>query len=151
MDHQARPLTCLLNQQCVLPWVCVSCSKAPFCMVSGLEKEFISFPWFAFSTTPLYPGNIVVWGDLDKGNFVLPTSHGVGSPIGHTVGGVFHLFITSKKVGKWSSQTRWWRLRTPATPAQAFAPTSCCYTQSLGTGTLEAVIYSRVFGETLPG
>ena len=60
-DDWARPLFCLSNQASVLPWVCViSCSKAPFCMVSRLAKEFISFPFFSFSTTPLFPSNTVV-------------------------------------------------------------------------------------------
>ena len=151
MDHWARPLICLLNQQCVLPWVCVSCSKAPFCMVFGLAKEFISFPCFAFSTTPLYSANTIVWGDLDKGCFVLPTSHGTGSPIGHIVGGVFHLLTTFDKVRKWISQTRRWRIWTPATLAQALAPTGCHWTWSPCIGTLEFVTSSSISRETLPG
>ena len=146
MDHWARPLVCLLNHKCVLPWVCVSYSKTPFYMVSKLEKEFISFPCFSFSTTPLCPGNIVVWGDMEKGSFVLPTSHGASYPIGHTVGGVFHLLVTSKKVGKWSSQTRRWRLWTPTTPAWTLALTTCCWTWSPCIGTLESITSSRVFG-----
>ena len=115
-------------------------------MVSGQEKEFIWFPCFSFSTTPLYPSNTLIWGDLEKGIFVLPTSHGMSSPTCHTVGVVFHLLTTSKKVGNWSSQMMWWRVWTPATLAQAFTPTGYRWTWSPCTGTLEAVISSRVSG-----
>ena len=120
-------------------------------MVSKVAKGFMCFLCSPLSTITLCHGNIVVWGDLERGILVLLTSHEVGSPTGNTVECVLNLVATLEKISKWELQTRWWRLWTPATPIWAFALTGCHWTWTPYSGTLEAITSSRIFGETLQG
>ena len=120
-------------------------------MVSRLAKDFMCFLYSALSTIPLCPGNIVVWGDLERGIIVLLTSHEVGSPTRNIVECVLNLITTLEKISKWELQMRWWRLQTRVTPVRAFALTGCHWTLTPCNGILEAVNSLRVSEETLLG